>query len=35
MHEEPINAGNAMNIIPNYDIVVNGADNFATRLPRQ
>lgn len=31
MHEEPINADNAMDIIPNYDIVVNGADNFATR----
>ena len=30
-HEEPINADNAMDIIPNYDIVVNGADNFATR----
>ena len=30
-HEEPINAANAMDIIPNYDIVVNGADNFATR----
>jgi len=31
IHEEPINADNAMDIIPNYDIVVNGADNFATR----
>lgn len=31
MHEEPINADNAMDIIPNYDVVVNGADNFATR----
>ena len=31
VHEEPINASNAMDIIPNYDIVVNGADNFATR----
>ena len=31
VHEEPINASNAMDIIPNDDIVVNGADNFATR----
>ena len=31
IHEEPINADNAMDIIPGYDIVVNGADNFATR----
>ncbi len=31
IHEEPINADNAMDIVPNYDIVVNGADNFATR----
>ncbi len=31
VHEEPINASNAMNIIPDYDIIVNGADNFATR----
>lgn len=31
LHEEPINSDNAMDIIPNYDIVVNGADNFATR----
>ncbi len=31
IHEEPINAENAMSIIPDYDIVVNGADNFATR----
>ena len=31
IHEEPINADNAMDIIPSYDIVVNGADNFATR----
>jgi adenylyltransferase/sulfurtransferase len=31
VHEEPINSDNAMVIIPNYDIVVNGADNFATR----
>ena len=31
IHEEPINAANAMDIIPQYDLVVNGADNFATR----
>ncbi len=31
IHETPINSGNAMSIIPNYDVVVNGADNFATR----
>lgn len=31
LHEEPINSQNAMEIISDYDIVVNGADNFATR----
>lgn len=31
LHEEPINSDNALHIIPAYDIVVNGADNFATR----
>lgn len=31
IHEEPINSENAMRIIEGYDIVVNGADNFATR----
>ena len=31
IHEEPINAANAMDIIPQYDLVINGADNFATR----
>lgn len=31
LHEVPITSENAMDIIPNYDIVVNGADNFATR----
>ena len=31
LHEKPINSDNAMHIIPGYDIVVNGADNFATR----
>jgi adenylyltransferase/sulfurtransferase len=30
-HEFPITAENAMDIIPNYDIVINGADNFAAR----
>ena len=31
IHEEPINSSNAMDIIPEYDVVINGADNFATR----
>lgn len=31
LHEEPINSSNAMRIISDYDIVVNGADNFSTR----
>jgi molybdopterin/thiamine biosynthesis adenylyltransferase len=31
LHEEPINSENAMKIIPNYHIIVNGADNFSTR----
>ncbi len=30
-HEVPITSDNAMEIIPDYDFVVNGADNFATR----
>ena len=30
-HEAPLTSENAMDIIPQYDIVVNGADNFATR----
>ena len=30
-HEFPINSENAMELIAQYDIVVNGADNFATR----
>ena len=30
-HPMPITSDNAMEIIQNYDIVVNGADNFATR----
>ena len=31
VHEEPITSDNAFSIISQYDIVVNGADNFATR----
>ncbi|MCH7734438.1 MAG: molybdopterin-synthase adenylyltransferase MoeB [Chloroflexi bacterium] len=31
LHEVPIDSTNAMDIIPNYDIIVNGADNFPTR----
>ena len=31
LHEEPITSANAFDIIPNYDIVVNGADNFPAR----
>ena len=30
-HEEPLHSANAMGIISQYDIVVNGADNFAAR----
>jgi molybdopterin/thiamine biosynthesis adenylyltransferase len=30
-HEIPITADNAMELIADYDVVVNGADNFATR----
>ncbi len=30
-HNAPLTSDNAMDIIPNYDIIVNGADNFATR----
>ena len=36
IHEEPINSSNAFEIMEQYDIVINGADNFATRyLVRQ
>ena len=31
LHEEPITSVNAMDIIPHYDIIVNGADNFPAR----
>ncbi|MBI1886060.1 MAG: molybdopterin-synthase adenylyltransferase MoeB [Chloroflexi bacterium] len=31
IHEGPITSDNAMEIIPQYDVVVNGADNFTTR----
>lgn len=30
-HEEPLTSENAMSIIPEYDIIVNGADNFPAR----
>lgn len=30
-HEVPLTSENALEIIPQYDIIVNGADNFATR----
>ncbi|HLF71478.1 MAG TPA: molybdopterin-synthase adenylyltransferase MoeB [Dehalococcoidia bacterium] len=30
-HEEPLHSENAMQIISQYDIIVNGADNFAAR----
>jgi molybdopterin/thiamine biosynthesis adenylyltransferase/molybdopterin converting factor small subunit len=31
IHEEPLTSDNAMQIISQYEIIVNGADNFATR----
>ena len=31
LHEEPITSENAFRIIPEYDIIVNGADNFPAR----
>lgn len=31
IHEYPLNSDNAMDVISKYDIIVNGADNFATR----
>ncbi len=30
-HQAPLTSENAMAVIPNYDIIINGADNFATR----
>ena len=30
-HEVPITAANAMDIIPNYDVIINGADSFPAR----
>jgi len=31
IHNAPITSDNAMEIMPQYDLVVNGADNFTTR----
>ena len=31
IHEEPITSDNAFDIIPEYDIIINGADNFPAR----
>ncbi len=31
IHEEPITSENAFDIIPDYDIIINGADNFPAR----
>ena len=31
VHEEPITSANAMGIIADYDVIVNGADNFPAR----
>ncbi len=31
IHEGPITSDNAMEIMPQYDLVINGADNFTTR----
>ena len=30
-HTSPLTSDNAMEIIPEYDVIINGADNFATR----
>src|SRR5690606_36922044 len=32
MHEERLNAANALDIVSGYDIVADGCDNFATRF---
>jgi adenylyltransferase/sulfurtransferase len=31
IHDTPLTSDNAMEIIPQYDLIVNGADNFTTR----
>jgi molybdopterin/thiamine biosynthesis adenylyltransferase/rhodanese-related sulfurtransferase/molybdopterin converting factor small subunit len=31
LHEEPLTSGNALDIFKNYDIVIDGTDNFPTR----
>ncbi len=31
IHREYINAGNALEVLKNYDIIIDGSDNFATR----
>jgi molybdopterin/thiamine biosynthesis adenylyltransferase len=30
-HEEPLTSANAMDIVPQYDVIINGADNFPAR----
>ena len=30
-HEEPITSANAMGLVSQYDLIINGADNFPTR----
>lgn len=31
VHEEPLNSHNAMGIVKDYDVIINGADNFPAR----